>query len=350
MTDPAAARPRVADLVLEGGGVKGIALVGATVALAEDGYSFARVAGSSAGALVGSIIAAMQQAGEPMSRVDDIMRTLDYTRMLDRRGPSRVFGWWPTVANGLGILFNQGMYRGKFLQDWTRGVLGDLGVHRFSDFAFDDPGSALAPHQSYRLVVTASDLSRQRLMFLPWDLPAYGLDPDAYPVARAVRASSAIPFMFEPVTLKGRYGTSTLADGSLLRSYPIEIFDRHDGRSARWPTIGVRLSSPSSERAPAKAVTGPISLVSSLIYTTVDSTQVRHVSDPVDVDRSIFAKPRGVRWTDFDLTPAQQQSLFESGYEAGQKWVGQHPNGPNHWGEAVRQGAKRGEPQPDSLR
>ncbi len=320
--------PRVADLVLEGGGVKGIALVGAAVALAENGYTFARIAGSSAGSLVGSIIAAMQQAGEPLSRVDDIMRTLDYTDMLDRRGLGSVFSWWPALANGLGIVLHQGMYRGQHLEDWTRGVLADLGVRSFADLAFDDPGSALDVDQSFRLVVTASDLSRQRLMFLPWDLPSYGIAPENFRVARAVRASSAIPFMFEPSTLRGRHGVSTLADGSLLRSYPIEIFDRDDGRPSRWPTIGVRLSSPWDEQALAKPVTGPISLISSLIYTTVDSTQVRHVSDPVNVERSIFAKPRGVRWTDFDLTPEQQQSLFEAGHTAGLTWLKRHPDGP----------------------
>ncbi len=318
---------RTADLVLEGGGVKGIALVGSAVALAENGYTFARVAGSSAGALVGAIIAAMQRAGEPMSRVDDIMRTLDYTEMLDRRGLSRAFSWWPTLANGLGILFHQGMYRGQYLEDWTRGVLADLGVRSFGDFAFDDPGSAMPPERSFRLVVTTSDLSRQRLVFLPWDLVDYGLAADNFSVARAVRASSAIPFMFEPSTLRGRYGTSTLADGSLLRSYPIEIFDRDDDQPSRWPTVGVRLSSPWDEQALAKPVTGPISLISSLIYTTVDSTQVRHVSDPINVERSIFAKPKGVRWTDFDLTAQQQQTLFDSGYEAGLKWLEQHPDG-----------------------
>jgi len=330
MPDPDLSPPpeRVADLVLEGGGVKGIALVGAAVALSEHGYRFVRVAGSSAGALVGSIIAAMQLRDEPMSRVDDIMRTLDYTKMLDRRGAARWVRWWPTAANALGILLHQGMYQGKYLQDWTRGVLADLGVRTFGDLAFEDPGSALPPEKSYRLVVTTSDLSRQRLMFLPWDLRSYGLDPARFPVASAVRASSAIPFMFEPVRLKGQYGESTLADGSLLRSYPIEIFDRHDGKPSRWPTIGIRLSSPWNEQALAKPVTGPISLIQSLIYTTVDSTQVRHVADEQNIERSIFAKPRGVRWTDFDLTPAQQESLYESGYLAGQKWIAKNPDGP----------------------
>ena len=56
-TFPASGR---ADLVLEGGGVKGIALAGAVLALAERGYSFPRVAGTSAGAIVASLVAACQ--------------------------------------------------------------------------------------------------------------------------------------------------------------------------------------------------------------------------------------------------------------------------------------------------
>jgi NTE family protein len=45
-----------ADLVCEGGGVKGVGLVGAVTAMAEHGYRFPRVAGSSAGAIVGSLV------------------------------------------------------------------------------------------------------------------------------------------------------------------------------------------------------------------------------------------------------------------------------------------------------
>lgn len=46
------------DLVLAGGGVKGIGLAGAVVRLMEAGYRAHRVAGSSAGSIVGSIVAA----------------------------------------------------------------------------------------------------------------------------------------------------------------------------------------------------------------------------------------------------------------------------------------------------
>ena len=51
-------RQLAADLVLEGGGVKGIALVGAISVLEERGYGFRRVAGTSAGAIVGALVAA----------------------------------------------------------------------------------------------------------------------------------------------------------------------------------------------------------------------------------------------------------------------------------------------------
>lgn len=50
--------PLSADLVLEGGGVKGIGHVGAITALVEKGYTFKRVAGTSAGAIVASLVAA----------------------------------------------------------------------------------------------------------------------------------------------------------------------------------------------------------------------------------------------------------------------------------------------------
>ncbi len=69
-----------ADLVLEGGGVKGIGLVGAVLALSEKGYVFPRVAGTSAGAIVACLIAAHQVAGKPLANLATIMRKVDYSK------------------------------------------------------------------------------------------------------------------------------------------------------------------------------------------------------------------------------------------------------------------------------
>ena len=52
------AQPSSADLVLSGGGVLGIGHVGVASVLEERGYRFRRIAGTSAGAIVGSLLAA----------------------------------------------------------------------------------------------------------------------------------------------------------------------------------------------------------------------------------------------------------------------------------------------------
>ncbi|WP_322748603.1 MULTISPECIES: patatin-like phospholipase family protein, partial [unclassified Frankia] len=75
---------RKADLVLDAGGVKGIGLVGAVLTLVDAGYSFPRIAGTSAGAVVASLVAAYQKAGRDLHELVEVMNTLDYSRFADR--------------------------------------------------------------------------------------------------------------------------------------------------------------------------------------------------------------------------------------------------------------------------
>ena len=175
MADPAAQR---ADLVLEGGGVKGIGLVGAAATMARAGYSFPRVAGTSAGAVVGAFIVALQRAGEPIERLEDVARTVDYGRLRDRGPLGRAAGPLARLVDGFNLAFDGGVFEGDYLRSWVKGALGDLGVRTFGDLRDDDPGSSLPEHQRYSLLVTASDVSRKRFVRLPWDYPLYGLDPD----------------------------------------------------------------------------------------------------------------------------------------------------------------------------
>src|SRR5687767_13685103 len=113
-----------ADLVLEGGGVKGIALVGAVTALADAGYGFPRVAGSSAGAVVASLTAALQAAGEPLDRLTELVGSVDYRRLRDPGWLGRV----PLVGRPLALLLHDGLYEGRYLEDFLTGALADLGV------------------------------------------------------------------------------------------------------------------------------------------------------------------------------------------------------------------------------
>ena len=102
--------------MLEGGGVKGLALAGALQPFGDAGYSFARVGGTSAGALVGAVLAALQQRGEPVSRIEDIARTLDFRRFPDRGFPGRYLGPLGFVADGLSVLLEDGAYEGRYVR------------------------------------------------------------------------------------------------------------------------------------------------------------------------------------------------------------------------------------------
>ena len=33
-----------------------------------------------------------------------------------------------------------------------------------------------------------------------------------------------------------------MVDGGMLSNFPIEVFDRTDGKPPRWPTFGIKLS------------------------------------------------------------------------------------------------------------
>ncbi|MGB9222683.1 patatin-like phospholipase family protein [Mycobacterium sp.] len=293
------------DLVCEGGGVRGIGLVGAVDALTAAGYEFPRVAGSSAGAVVASLVAALRAAGEPMTRLAEVMRSIAYPKFLDRN----LIGHVPLIGGGLSLLVSDGVYRGAYLQDLLTGLLADLGVHTFGDLRTGEEPEQFA----WSLVVTASDLSRRRLVRIPWDLRSYGIDPDKFSVARAVHASSAIPFVFEPV----RVGGATWVDGGLLSNFPVELFDR---AAPRWPTFGIRLSARPGI-PPTRPVHGPVSLGIAAIETLVSNQDNGYIDDPCTVRRTIFVPADTVSPIDFDITAEERDALYQRGWQAGQEFL-----------------------------
>jgi NTE family protein len=326
MSHPRPAQPAtgrlVTDVVLEGGGVKGVALAGALQPFGEAGYTVARVGGTSAGALVGAVLAALVQRGEPVSRLVDVARTLDFTRFPDRGFPGRYLGPLGFVADGLSVLLEDGAYEGAYLRRWLSGVLGDLGVSTFGDLRTDDPDDDGTVRSRHRLAVTATDLSRRRLVYLPWDYADYGLDPDEQLVVDAVRASASIPYFFEPVHLTGPHGTSTLVDGAIVSNYPISMFDREDGRPARWPTVGVRVGA--VEPRPdehTEVVAGPVELGAALVATAIEGCQAEHVTDPCNLARTVSVDASDVGTTEFDIDARRRDRLIERGREAGVRFL-----------------------------
>src|SRR5437763_7733470 len=94
------------DLVLEGGGVKGIALVGALSILEERGFLPQNLAGTSAGAIVATLYA----AGYKASELRDIIGSLKFDNFMDSAWEDRI----PLVGTPLSVLKDQGIYEGEY--------------------------------------------------------------------------------------------------------------------------------------------------------------------------------------------------------------------------------------------
>lgn len=304
-----------ADLVLEGGGVKGIGLVGAMSVLEERGYRVNRVAGTSAGAIVGALAAARYSMGELKS----LMETIEYTRFRDASAVDRV----PVVGKALSLIFHKGIYEGNYLKSWLGKRLEEKGIRSFGDLKLDDPGSSLPPGHQYRLVVMVSDISQRCLRRLPWDYQHYAVEggADGASVAEAVRASMSIPFFYEPVTLPAASGEKCwLVDGGMLSNFPVDAFDRRSGQP-RWPTFGIKLSArPETTQALARPVDSTLSMIQAMVATMTGFHDQMHLEDPATIARTIFVDTTGVRATDFDIDKVTQEQLFDNGRRAAEKF------------------------------
>ena len=307
-------------MVLSGGGVKGVGLVGAVVALMDADYVPQRISGTSAGSIVGAVVAAAVQAGQTSGdQVKDLALSLDYGRFLDPGPIERV----PLLGPSLALLRGSGIYKGDYARDWVRHQLAGLGVATFGDLAIDDPD--LPPEQRYRLVVTVADVTTGQLVRLPWDYRrVYGLDPDEQSVADAVRASMSIPFFFRPVTLTSTSGLrSTLMDGGLLSNFPIDSLDRMDGRPPRWPSFGVtvlpNLPQGNDRVIPALEplrLLGPPHVLEEVITTMLVGRDQTYLNQPWVNARAIRVDSTHVGFLDFDISDRDVEALYEKGFDA----------------------------------
>jgi NTE family protein len=308
------------DLVLEGGGVRGIALLGAVLRLYDEGYRFPRIAGTSAGAIVAALVAAQQRAGRDLHELVDVLRRAPLQELVDEPFLQHATG---PVGDGVALLLQGGVHGTERLTEWVATELAPLGVTTFADLRLPpDPGGTLQPYQAYSLVVHSSDITRRVLARLPWDYGEYGLVADDQRVADGVTASAATPFFFRPVQQRtGSGGVVTWIDGGLLSNFPITVFDRTDGREPRWPTWGIKLSGP-PPTVPDRPVRTPLGIAIACLQTLMNDEFNRYHLDEEGVNRrTIFVDTGDVPALDFSLDRATQDELLRRGARAAETFL-----------------------------
>lgn len=286
------------DGVFSGGGVKGLAFVGAYEVLEEHGFKFSQVAGTSAGAIIASFIAAGYRSGE----IYEIFTGFEMTELLDEQ---KILQYVPFIK-WLPLYWRLGMYKGQALEDWVQDHLLKKGIKTFYDLP---PGT---------LRVIASDLTNGKIVVIPDDLEHYGISLKTFSVAKAVRMSCSIPYFFEPVKIRTKNGKAIFVDGGVLSNFPMWLFDQGKGKKKR-PVLGMKLS-PHDDERPRKPINNAIQMFEALFTTMLNAHDARYITKK-HVKNIIFIPTNGILATEFSLTEEKKKALLQSGRERAKEFL-----------------------------
>lgn len=271
-------------LVLSGGGIWATGAIGVLAALKELGVRPAMVVGSSAGALIGALYAAGLEP-EAIARLAGRIRP-GMVRIPWARLAWELVGHWRLPAH---------VFDSRKLWAEVDAQLGDRG--------FDE---TVCP-----LWVTATDLVHRRLVV--WGPPGAPFANDdarilgivraagVTSVATAVRASAAVPGLFQPVSL----GDAILVDGGVADDYPVDVA----AFAGADRLIGVWIDEPSEWHPIGSHVSAPMVLYESLAVMIQQLSLLRQRARPA-LARVDIRIPIAVAATDFGAIP----DLIADGY------------------------------------
>jgi NTE family protein len=321
-----------ADGVFSGGGIKGLAFAGALAAAEEVGYRvWHELAGTSAGAITAMALA----VGYDAERIKLALDRFDFSRLADFGSPLHLLG---AVRN---LVFHEAVVEGDALTAFIRALLdeaGTPGVH--ADMTFGD----LQRLESERtLIVVGADIAHSRIVEFPADVALYvdargrALEPDAFPIYKAVRVSAGFPYFFPPVgdlrdASTGKQGV--LVDGGVVSAFPLFVFDKPE---PKHPTWGFHLHSgfDVAENRPSHRDIGGLEWPREMLAGILDTAM--NARDKFELRRfasRVIAIPTGaVATLDFNLTQPEKQYLYDSGLKAARQFFAEGRPSENSYGK-----------------
>ncbi|MEN8148777.1 MAG: patatin-like phospholipase family protein [Planctomycetota bacterium] len=343
------------DLVMEGGGVLGIALVGYTYALEHAGIRFLGVGGTSAGAINATMVAALDRPSKPKSgKLLDLLGALDMFTFVDGDGDARDFV--ESLVEGAGpvklgfkavqvidnLRDDLGLNPGHVFRRWVKGVLAEAGIDtvadleaRMRDLPADlqrrDGTPVSVEEAAPKLAIIAADISTETRVEFPDMADLYFADPKGVNPARMVRASMSIPAFFEPLKVRnvprdpgararwadkaGYHGKLPrevcFVDGGIMSNFPIDVF--HAPGVPAAPTLGVKLG---TERAKPNRVKRPLQLLGAVFNSARHTLDYEFIRRNPDYRNLVAFIPTGDHnWLNFFMKRKDKVDLFRRGVE-----------------------------------
>jgi NTE family protein len=326
--------PQFRNLIFEGGGVKGIAYIGAMQVLSQRALleDIQRVGGASAGAINALIYA----LGYDINAQHQILQSTDFKDFLDDS-----FG---VIRDIRRLAKNFGWYKGDLFSTW----LGKLVQDRLGDArsTFQDLKNAGGPD----LYVIGTNLSTGYS-----ETFSIERTPDM-PLVSAIRISMSIPLFFAAVRLGAR--NDVYVDGGVMRNYPVKLFDRakyidmktepeaarfvdyYNRENARFllerpgrspyvynrQSLGLRLDTAEQiglfrhdEPLQGRQIKNFTQYARALIAAFMNVQENQHLHSD-DWQRTLYINTLDVNTTDFNLSDAKKDALIQEGIKGAEKY------------------------------
>lgn len=348
------------DLVMEGGGMHGIALVGYTYVLEQAGIRFLGIGGTSAGSINALLLAALEEPAKPKSPkmlmelcnknfYDFIDGTADARDFVDalsaRKGPVAITLKAVQIVDDLRD--HLGLNRGDAFLGWMTEILAREGIQNCRDLRrrmetlppglrtrggtpLNTPAKACS-----RLALVTADVTTETKVVFPEMAELYFEAPDEQNPAIFVRASMSIPCFFRPLIIdKIPTGASqrkhwkkhagiddptwkipksvTMVDGGIMSNFPIALF-HNTKKEPDAPTFGVKLGFDGR----AQVANGPIKLLKAIFNSARHCLDYDFICRNPDFRQLVYCiAVDGYPWLDFAMPDQLKLGLFREGARA----------------------------------
>jgi len=349
------------DLVQEGGGVLGVALVGYVYVLEQMKIRFLSLAGTSAGSINTLLMAAAGKIDEAKSSwILECLCNKKLFDFVDGDKDAREFidALLGDVSNiklalkGAQVIDNFrddfGLNPGKNFHDWMKNLLNQKKIKNMEDLqvlrnSCITDGNRLrnrltnaiynSPKDLTDLAIIAADITTQSKIVFPAMSELFYVSPEKASPADFTRASMSIPFFFQPFRIGNlpsgaeawrkwnKYtGLNTsipsevlFMDGGIISNFPIDIFHTNN-KIPDAPTFGVKIGLDKAEINQNKKF---FSLIGSVFNTARFSSDDNFLRTNPDFRHLIAYIDTGTHnWLNFGLSDEAKVDLFIRGAQS----------------------------------
>ena len=310
----------IKNLVFEGGGILGIAYLGALDYLDEIDLlpQIEKVAGTSTGAFT----CCLTSFNLPFQELKKIASTLDYKKLPEekviplrnvddvfKKTFEKIFGDMHSVYR---LINNYGWYSTNYFYSWIKKVIASQfdANKKKPPYTFEDFKNAdlHIDNRTFKdLYIVGTDVSAKTSVVF-----SYETTPKME-VAEAVRISLSVPLLFEAIKISDRASNTTnnyiFVDGGLMRNYPINMFDYH---GINYETLGIQFRN----KIKYSETKNLISYIGNLFNALLKAQEDMYNNDSANKQRTININTGGLTSLDFQISEADSKFLYKQGYDA----------------------------------